>query len=161
MTAPWNDNIWCASATNFTIDSITVEPNSVFNHNSNSNFHKTYYQNPDFTIFGVGGMIMLNCSYGTISNNQVHWTWADAIHNTDMTNNVLITNNTIHNPGDDSIAVVSYGGNALCHDINIISNTIYNTTNRGITVIGGRRVKIADNSLSGMVGGGIWLAGEA
>jgi type V secretory pathway adhesin AidA len=111
---------------------------------------QTFYQNSDFTIFGVGGMIMLNCSYGVISGNQVHWTWADAIHNTGQSNNLLIVNNTIHNPGDDSIAVVSYGGNSICHDITIINNRIYNTTNRGITVIGGLRVKIADNILSDM-----------
>jgi hypothetical protein len=109
-----------------------------------------------------------------ISFNHVEGTLADGIHvangpNTDLgrrlwSENVIITNNTVKNAGDDKIAVVSYerpfkpghpsyspwqGAQLINRNI-IIANNIVEGGNsnyraRGITVLGGRDVVIDGN----------------
>ncbi len=109
-----------------------------------------------------------------ISFNHVEGTLADGIHvgngpNTDVgrrlwSENVIITNNTVKNAGDDKIAVVSYErpykpkhpsyspwrGELLINRNIIIANNIVeggnpNYRSRGITVLGGRDIIIDGN----------------
>jgi hypothetical protein len=109
-----------------------------------------------------------------ISFNHVEGTLADGIHvangpNTDLgrvlwSENVIITNNTVKNAGDDKIAVVSYerpykpkhpsyspwrGAQLINRNIIIANNIVEggnpNFRSRGITVLGGRDVVIDGN----------------
>jgi hypothetical protein len=109
-----------------------------------------------------------------ISFNHVEGTLADGIHvangpNTDLgralwSENVIITNNTVKNAGDDKIAVVSYerpykpkhpsyspwrGAQLINRNIIIANNIVEggnsNYRSRGITVLGGRDVVIDGN----------------
>jgi Pectate lyase superfamily protein len=109
-----------------------------------------------------------------ISFNHVEGTLADGIHvangpNTDLgrqlwSENVIITNNTVKNAGDDKIAVVSYerpykpkhpsfspwrGAQLINRNIIIANNIVEggnpNYRGRGITVLGGRDIVIDGN----------------
>ena len=77
-------------------------------------------------------------SHGTIAHNVVRNTLADGIHNTHGAHDIIIDHNTVRAAGDDMIAVVSYGGEALCHDILIVDNDVADQEwGRGISVVGG------------------------
>jgi parallel beta-helix repeat protein len=99
---------------------------------------------------------------GTIRNNTVSQTLADAIHITDASRDVVVTNNTVRNAGDDLIAVVSYLKDpAPCRNITIAGNDVSGQTNgRGISNVGGEFVTIQGNTISDTHGAGILVASD-
>ncbi len=117
---------------------------------------------------GVSAGILNSGGQGTadelsqIHDNRVYHTLADGIHNTQQAKYVLITNNLVYESGDDLIAVVSYEkDNGRCSDIDISSNTVRgNYHGRGITVVGGDRVRIWHNKISDTDVAGLYLASE-
>ena len=99
---------------------------------------------------------------GTIRNNNVSQTLADAIHITDASENILVTNNTVRDAGDDMIAVVSYLKDPKrCKNITIVGNDVARQTDgRGISNIGSESVTIQGNTISESNGAGIIVAAD-
>jgi hypothetical protein len=99
---------------------------------------------------------------GTIKDNNVSQTLADAIHITDASENILVTNNTVRDAGDDMIAVVSYHKDPRrCKNITIVGNDVSGQTDgRGITNVGGENVTIKGNSISDTNGAGVLVASD-
>jgi hypothetical protein len=126
------------TATNFVVDHVTVD-------------HA-----------GSAGILNWGGSFGTITNNQVMNTLADAIHNTNGANNIEVANNNVHNVGDDMFAVVSYlSDGKISHDIKIHDN-VGDTQpwGRGATVVGGSNIQIYNNSISHTYGAAIYAVAE-
>jgi hypothetical protein len=93
---------------------------------------------------GAGDLFVYNSTGGTISNNAISYTWADAIHITGGSNDIDVTDNRIDHSGDDGIGVVNYGDGT--GDIGISGNTVTdNLWGRGITAVGASDVQITDN----------------
>ncbi len=130
-------------------------------------------------LFAPGmGIEMIACKVVKVQFNHVENTLADGIHITNGTNadsgrsiwseNFIITNNTVVNTGDDHIACVSYQrplnptdpsyvawtGSQEINRNGVISNNIVRGANtkyrtRGITVLGGRDIVVANNVIEG------------
>ncbi|WP_458122461.1 right-handed parallel beta-helix repeat-containing protein [Paenibacillus sp. Z6-24] len=139
------NSITVDNATNFTIDNVWVNKAS------------------------TAGIFVLRSAGGTITNNTVQDTQADGIHMTNGSSNITVQNNRVQHVGDDTIAVVSYGknvdaaGNLLpTHDIRILGNDVgYDSGARGISVVGGRDIRIENNSIQRTQMAGIYIATEA
>ena len=112
---------------------------------------------------GSAGVLNWGGSYGTITNNKVLNTLADAYHNTNGANNMEVAYNSAINVGDDMYAVVSYlTDGKKCHDIKVHDNNGNGQPwGRGISVVGGYNVQIYNNNISRTYGAGIYLTGES
>jgi hypothetical protein len=111
---------------------------------------------------GSAGILNWGGSYGTITNNHILNTLADAIHNTNGANNIEVAYNNVYNSGDDMFAVVSYlSDGKISHDIKIHDN-VGDTEpwGRGATVVGGDKVQIYNNSISHTYGAAIYVEAE-
>ncbi|EFC48367.1 predicted protein [Naegleria gruberi] len=149
-SVPWATTVWCYFATNFLVDNIWAEPMD----------GKGYTYNTTL-VHGVGGIFIYGCENGTVSNNNLNYTYADSIHNTHTTKSVQIFNNMIENSGDDGIASVSYNGNEINRNLVIFKNYVKgNRWGRGITNIGGDQIIIEDNTVEAGTAAAIWLAAE-
>ncbi len=98
-----------------------------------------------------------------IVGNEVLATLADGIHITHGARNVLVRGNVVRGTGDDMIAVVSYQGDGiLSRNVLIADNSLEgNAWGRGITVVGGADVTIANNVVRNVqVSAGILVAQE-
>ncbi|REE87479.1 parallel beta-helix repeat protein [Paenibacillus taihuensis] len=106
--------------------------------------------------------ILTRSANGTITNNKIENTQADAIHMTQVSHDITVQNNYVRGNGDDTIAVVSYvPDGARSYNIKILNNDVgYNYWGRGITVVGGTNVEISDNSISNTDAAGIYIATE-
>lgn len=101
-------------------------------------------------------------SDGRITSNVVRNTLSDGIHNAFGARRVLIWDNRVANAGDDFISVVSYSFDRwISSDITIENNVVgSNPHGRGITVVGGLRVKILRNQIASSQGAGVYIASE-
>lgn len=133
-----NPAIWIDSAERFEIGSVTVDGGNAGG------------------IFDSGGR------NGSIVHNTVRNTLADAIHNTNGAHEIVIAGNTVRHAGDDMIAVVSYMGESISHNILIADNDLADQQNgRGISVVGGQDVTIQGNTVARTdCCAGIYLASE-
>lgn len=98
-----------------------------------------------------------------IVGNKVLSTLADGIHMTHGARNVLVKGNVVRGTGDDMIAVVSYQRDGvLSRNVLITGNSLEgNAWGRGITVVGGADVTIANNVVRNVqVSAGILVAQE-
>lgn len=110
-----------------------------------------------FHCEGVG-IMAIRSSYGTISGNRVHHTWADGIGVYNASQHITISGNTCTETGDDAIAVVSTPGeDFICHDITITGNTSHHSLSRGMVVAGGDRVTISNNTVIDPRNAGVWV----
>lgn len=108
------------------------------------------------------GIMAIRSSYGRITDNMVHHTWADGIGVYNASQHITITGNTCTETGDDAIAVVSTPGEAfICHDITITGNTSHHSLSRGMVVAGGDRVTISGNTVIDPRNSGIWVGRDA
>lgn len=138
------NSITVKDATNFTIDSVSVNKAS------------------------TAGLFVKSSTGGIITNNTVQNTNADGIHLTSGSSNITVQNNTVKQVGDDTIAVVSYGSDLDAsgnleptHDIKILNNDVgYNSGARGISVVGGHDVLIESNHIQLTQMAGIYIATE-
>ncbi|RQQ55041.1 right-handed parallel beta-helix repeat-containing protein [Burkholderia stagnalis] len=108
-------------------------------------------------IFVFGGQDV------AIVGNEIRATLADGIHVTHGAHNVLVQGNVVRDTGDDMIAVVSYRNDgAPSGNVLIAGNSLEgNEWGRGVTVVGGADVTIADNIVRGVqTGAGILVAQE-
>ena len=99
-----------------------------------------------------------------IIHNYVYRVWADGIHVTGQgTHNGLISRNIVRENGDDMIAVVNYrSGEPTIYNIEVSDNDIAgNYWGRGITVIGGKDIRVLRNKIDRVyTGAGILLFGD-
>ncbi len=100
--------------------------------------------------------------YARISNCVIKDTLADGIHLTRGSHYIEVVKNDVSGVGDDMIAVVSYRSQAdLSHHVRIVKNVVHNNKwGRGITVVGGVDVLIAENTIRRASGAGVYLASE-
>lgn len=91
------------------------------------------------------GIMFSGSSNYLLQDVTVQNTRSDAIHNTNGSYNGNIIRPIVRNPGDDGVAVVSYGGESICHDITIQSPKFYGQTwGRAFTVVGGNNITYND-----------------
>jgi hypothetical protein len=112
---------------------------------------------------GGGGIFVFGGTDVAIVGNEVLATLADGIHITHGARNVLVRGNVVRGTGDDMIAVVSYQGDGvLSRNVLIAGNSLEgNAWGRGITVVGGADVTIANNVVRNVqVSAGILVAQE-
>lgn len=112
---------------------------------------------------GGGGIFVFGGTDVAIVGNEVLATLADGIHITHGAHNVLVRGNVVRGTGDDMIAVVSYQGDGvLSRNVLIADNSLEgNAWGRGITVVGGADVTIANNVVRNVqVSAGILVAQE-
>jgi parallel beta-helix repeat protein len=94
------------------------------------------------------GILVDNANHYQISNNIVTGSKADGIQSTNASENGAISGNTVHDVGDDCIAVVSYVVNGdWCKHISITGNSCQDSLARGITVVGGVDITIVSNTV--------------
>jgi hypothetical protein len=104
---------------------------------------KTGIKVSNITIDGsaAAGLYVGGSSNFTISDVVISNTRADALHMTEGANFGTVSRVTANNPGDDGVAVVSYNGSGLCHDITIDSpRQVGQLWGRGFSVVGGDRI---------------------
>lgn len=110
------------------------------------------------------GINMQGASGYLISHCHVHDTMADGIHSPKVCTDFVIQANLCEDNGDDSISVVGYReSGTLSAPSNglIIGNTCKNGAARGITVVGGAKIKILANDIYDCQVAGILLNSEA
>lgn len=98
-----------------------------------------------------------------VARNVVYRTVADGIHVTNGCHRGLVVGNVVRQTGDDMIAVVSYGiGPPKVTDILIAHNDVADQYwGRGISVVGGADITIANNTVARTpVGAGILINSE-
>jgi parallel beta-helix repeat protein len=140
------NGVWVQDANNFTVSGVT--------------FDGAAYGVPPRGQ-GAGDLFVYNSTDGTITNNSLSYTWADAIHITGGSNDIDVTNNRVDHSGDDGIAVVNYGDGT--GDVGISGNTVTNNLwGRGITAVGSSDVQITNNLISGNEAdlAGVYVASE-
>ncbi len=138
------NSISVKNATNFVVDSINVQKAS------------------------TAGIYITDSIGGTITNNTVQNTQADGIHMTGDSSDITVQYNTVKQVGDDTIAVVSYGKSdkssgdkGQTNNIRILNNDVgYDSNARGISVVGGRDVRIESNHIERTQMAGIYIATE-
>ncbi len=121
-------------------------------------------QNVRIVGAGTAGILVRDeASNGIISGNVIKNTKADGIHITDGSSRITVENNTVKQTGDDTIAVVSYKkDSAMTSDVVIRGNAVgYASKARGISVVGGSRVTIENNTINNTEMAGIYIAVES
>jgi hypothetical protein len=127
MFAGWNAAVFInPSANNFHVDHVLVSGS------------------PSIGILNWGG------KNGKITNCSVISSLADAIHNTNKANNILVDRCYTNNCEDDGIACVSYQGDGgITYNITATNNCIRNTPHgRSMSVVGGQDVTYENNYCS-------------
>jgi hypothetical protein len=140
------NGVWVERATNFNVSGVTLDG-------------AAYGTPPQGQ--GAGDLFVYNSQGGTISNNNISYTWADSIHMTGGSRNITVTGNRIDHSGDDGIAAVNYGDGT--GGVRISGNTVTdNLWGRGVTAVGASDVQITDNMISGNSANlaGVYVASE-
>ena len=108
------------------------------------------------------GILVSGSSHGVVRRNRIYNTLADSIHITGASSDIAVHDNAIHFSSDDGISVVSYEKSGLASDIAIVGNSVVdNRYARGISVVGGRAVRVAENRVRCKAGyAGIYVASE-
>lgn len=101
------------------------------------------------------GVMVFGATNFLIENVTVRDTAADGIQITGGANNGRINSVHTQRTGDDAIAIVSYTGEAICHDIVVNSPVVDGSAQRGLVVTGGNRITfnnidVSDTGLSGV-----------
>lgn len=107
------------------------------------------------------GVLIRQSHGGVVRDSRVEGTLADGVHMTSGSTGVVVRDNVIRDTGDDGIAVVSYLDDGdVSRDVLIRGNRVEQGRSRGITVVGGESVTIADNLVDETANAGIYVAAE-
>jgi parallel beta helix pectate lyase-like protein len=156
-------------ADNVSVTNLNLAAPLTGNRYSTLDQHKLVVQADGVTVSGVtitgsaaAGVFVYGASNFTLDRVTVRNTRADGIHITNGSNNGQVNNPTTEWTGDDGVAVVSYGGDALpCHDIVINSPTVTGTTwGRGISAVGGHNISYRNIAVSQSNAAGVYIASE-
>ena len=109
----------------------------------------------------AAGVFVSGAKEFELENVTVSGTRADGVHITGGSTNGRVDNVRTAQTGDDAVAVVSYGNEPPCQQIDIGNITVAGTRwGRGISVVGGRDVRIHDVSVSNTNSAGLYIAAE-
>lgn len=113
--------------------------------------------------FKNAGILVLGGRDYVVACNHVFDTKSDGIHSTDGASGGRVTRNSVHNSGDDGIAVVSYRPKRRASAITIEDNSVEHIRwGRGISVIGSTDAVIRRNRIKSIaMAAGIIVAREA
>ena len=117
----------------------------------------------DVTVDGAAaaGVYVGGATHFRLVDVTVRNTRADGIHITEGSAFGVVTGATVSNTGDDGIAVVSYLGSRLAHDITIASPRFSGQTwGRAFSVVGGTRVTWKDIVATGSSAAAVYIAAE-
>lgn len=174
LTAPWQSRVAVIGGTN---------PRRLLRNNivrNNKIVHAGERGTPLANSTSAAGIFIYNATNFLIAENTVSRSLADAIHITAGSYNGRVLKNTVREPGDDMIAVVSYIGSPsmaasqvnaefaarrardLVRNVLVSGNSVSgNYWGRGITVVGGESVTIENNRIERTThAAGIYLARE-
>lgn len=135
---------------------------------------------PGANSSGSAGIFLFYANRFLVAENTVQRSLADAIHITAGSHDGRVLKNTVREPGDDMIAMVSYIGSPtksgaqvaaeidrlrpteLVHDVLVGNNDVSGQYwGRGITVVGGENVTIQANTIDRTThGAAVYLARE-
>jgi len=97
-------------------------------------------------------------------NPVVYSSKADGVHHTDGTKQALVIRPIVVKGGDDGVAVVSYivDAGGICEDITVLDPRVQKTYGgRGLTVVGGRRVRYYGGDVSETFAAGVLVGVES
>lgn len=101
---------------------------------------------------------------GTIRGCTIRDTFADGMHITHGSHDVLIESNTVENTGDDMIGIVSYEDGARWPRnarVTVRNNRLLGQTHgRGVGVVGGENIVVEDNLIRHSAGAAVYVACE-
>jgi hypothetical protein len=140
LTTNQSAMVWANGATNYKVQNVLIDGSA------------------SVGIFSVGS------TGGTIVDNTVENSLADAISQIAGSSQIVVSGNRIINAGDDGISTVSYVQFPIVHDVAVQGNTVINNNHgRGITVVGGNAITITGNSITENVTGmsDIYIAAES
>lgn len=109
----------------------------------------------------AAGVFVGGATNFVLDNVTVQNTRADAIHMTEGASYGQVISPTVRNAGDDGVAVVSYMGSGLDHDITITSPKFYGQTwGRAFSVVGGDRITYNNIYAENSAGATVYVASE-
>jgi hypothetical protein len=109
----------------------------------------------------AAGIYVGGASHFRLIDVRVRGTRADGIHMTEGASYGTVTRAVVRSTGDDGIAVVSYVGSGLAHDITVASSQFYGQSwGRGFSVVGGLRVTYRNVYAASSSGAAIYIASE-
>lgn len=130
-------------ATDFLLDNVTVDRAA-----------------PDRGV-GATGFMFSNASRGRIVRPVARHSWADGIHVTNGSHNLVFDRPLSEATGDDGFAVVSYRSQGrLCHTIRVTDGISRDSGARGCSVVGGRDVVYQRFLAERSAAAGAYLYGE-
>jgi len=156
-------------------DRVTVDGSLTFRLASSTKRWETYDQmklrlgaHTGIVISGVtvdgsaaAGIYVGAATHFLLVDVTVRNTRADGIHITEGSSYGVVTGATVSNTGDDGIAVVSYLGSRLAHDIAVTSPRFSGQTwGRAFSVVGGTRVTWKDIFATGSSAAAVYIAAE-
>lgn len=103
------------------------------------------------------------CTNGRISNIEMVNCWKDGIHFTKACSDIVLSNVTAINAGDDVVALVGYVADGVKPKNITISNIVINGTKsaRGIALVGCSDVTVSNVSVKDAYVAGIYIASES
>jgi parallel beta-helix repeat protein len=117
------------------------------------------------TVNGAGsnGIRLDNADRATIDSNLVQSTNADGIALMNGSSNNRVTNNCVHQAGDDAFSDNSYVGDAEQDSNNTFDhNTVLDSQyGRGFALMGSRNDTVTNNTIAGVPGAGIMAGTDA
>lgn len=119
----------------------------------------------DIAVIGsaASGIFLSGATNYRLDRCSVRQSRADGIHQTGGCRDGVLLSPYVENPGDDGIAVVSYGSNsAPCRRITVQSPTVNGQSfGRGMSVCGGENITYRDVRISRSYGAGLYIACES
>jgi hypothetical protein len=110
---------------------------------------------------GAAGLYVGGASNFVLTDVTVQNTRADGIHMTEGSHDGQVVRPTIRNVGDDGVAVVSYIGSGLDHDITVTSPRFYGQTwGRAFSVVGGTNITYRDIYAANSSAASVYIAAE-
>jgi len=110
---------------------------------------------------GGTGFMFNSASRGRVSRVTARRSWADGIHVTNGSHDLVFERPLSENTGDDGFAVVSYRAHGrLCHSIRVTDGISRDSGARGCSVVGGRDVIYERFVAERSAAAGAYLYGE-
>lgn len=162
-----SDNVWIEGLTLSTdLSGLPLPPNAGSRGNTTHHQRLTFWNcdSPvirDVTIDGsyAGGIYLWRANNFVMERPIVSYTRADGIHITGPSSNGLVKDWRTYHIGDDMVAVISYAADgAACENIHItggIGGGQYH--GRGITVVGGKRIRYIGNKIMNSRAAGAYI----
>lgn len=109
----------------------------------------------------AAGLYVGGSSNFLLEDVHVSLSRADGIHMTEGSHHGTVRRPVVTSSGDDGIAVVSYSGSTVDHDISVQAPTVRTTTwGRGLSVVGGEDITYANVDVTSSRAAAVYIATE-